>query len=97
MSLSPGARLGHTRISADGQNVTFLEHPFYGNNASYVSVARLRGAQVERLTDLNSPAWTASPGPPTAKRFGSRAARSSSGTARGPPGSPGSIWRPARG
>ncbi len=46
--------ISHPRISADGQNVAFLEHPFYGNDAGYVSVARLRTAGVERLTDLNS-------------------------------------------
>ena len=45
--------VSHPRISADGGSVAFLEHPFYGNDAGYVSVAR-SGGPVERLTVLNS-------------------------------------------
>jgi eukaryotic-like serine/threonine-protein kinase len=46
--------IDHPRISSDGGSVAFLEHPFYGNDAGYVAVARSGAAGAERLTALQS-------------------------------------------
>jgi serine/threonine protein kinase/Tol biopolymer transport system component len=51
----------HPRISPDGKSLTFFDHPFYGNDAGYVSVAR-SGGPAQRVMGLsqalNGLAWS---------------------------------------
>ena len=47
--LETGGWVSHPRISPDGKKVAFLEHPVYGNDSGYVSLASA-GGRPERVT-----------------------------------------------